>query len=75
MRIFHERAILTRPEFWGLHAYLLFVHCCFGGDRLIYAWRSTHRYPPSPSFDPRDPDHFAAAASPVLRGTPAGQRN
>ena len=28
-----------------------------------------------PTFDPRDPDHFAAAASPVLRGTPAGQRN
>ena len=28
-----------------------------------------------PTFDPGDADHFAAAASPVLRGMPAGQRN
>ena len=28
-----------------------------------------------PTFDPGDADHFAAAASPVLRGTPTGQRN
>ena len=27
-----------------------------------------------PTFDPGDADHFAAAASPVLRGLPAGQR-
>ena len=25
-----------------------------------------------PTFDPGDADHFAAAASPVLRGLPAG---
>eukprot|EP00964_Phaeocystis_antarctica_P027646 scaffold15602_cov67-Phaeocystis_antarctica.AAC.1 len=30
---------------------------------------------PRPTFDPGDADHFAAAALPVLRGTPAGQRN
>ena len=28
-----------------------------------------------PTFDPGDADHFAAAASPVLRGLPAGQRD
>ena len=28
-----------------------------------------------PTFDPGDSDHFAAAASPVLRGLPAGQRD
>ena len=27
------------------------------------------------TFDPGDADHFAAAASPVLRGLPAGQRD
>eukprot|EP00964_Phaeocystis_antarctica_P085904 scaffold54322_cov74-Phaeocystis_antarctica.AAC.9 len=30
---------------------------------------------PRPTSDPGDADHFAAAASPVLRSTPAGQRN
>jgi hypothetical protein len=28
-----------------------------------------------PTFDPGDADHFTAAASPVLHGLPAGQRD
>ena len=31
--------------------------------------------PPSVFYNPRDADHFAAAASPVLRGLPAWQRD
>ena len=45
------------------------VRVLYGGD----ARRA--RGAARPTFDPGDADHFAAAASPVLRGLPAGQRD
>ena len=49
----------------GARAYL-----AAGGDARGRGARGATR----PTFDQGDADHFAAAASPMLRGLPAGQR-
>eukprot|EP00964_Phaeocystis_antarctica_P109794 scaffold74208_cov67-Phaeocystis_antarctica.AAC.2 len=62
-----------------MHGFGVSVRGGTGTERSGPSYHASTQAPrsfaPSPAFDPRDPDHFAAAASPVLRGTPAGQRN
>ena len=76
------RATLVRlhrhlPRRWGCETALQGARLRFARAYLVSGGDigGAPRGGTRPTFDPGDADHFAAAASPVLRGMPAGQRN